>query len=115
MSNTRLLILHPDATERAMLITMLRGLGHRIEEAPSDRAAIQVLDREPADLVLACTDPSDPDRMEFLDYLRRNHPQSRSILLLTRPSFECARDATRRGAASVLSLPVAGYPLRAAV
>jgi len=115
MRHTRLLIVHPDAPTRALMTSMLQSMGPRIEEAANDRAAVRMLEQEPADLVLAAAEPSDPDALEFLNYLRRKHPTVMVIVVFASPHAERCREAMIRGAASVLRFPLPATHLRAAV
>jgi two-component system response regulator HydG len=59
MHKFRILILHPDPAGRALLIAMLESLGHDLEEADDDRAAVRLLERGGIDLVLAGVEPAD--------------------------------------------------------
>jgi DNA-binding NtrC family response regulator len=94
---------------------MLHTLGHRISEASCDRTAVRMVEQDPPALVLAAVEPTDPDALELLGYLRRKHPKVRTILLFPGPHAERTRDALQRGAVSVLRFPVAANHLRAAV
>ncbi len=115
MSSTRLLIVHPDPSIAAMMTSMLQTLGHRIDDAPNDRTAVRMLEHAPVDLVLAATDPDDPDALEFLALLRRKYPVTPVILLFPTAHPERSREASLRGALSVLRFPLPANVLRAAV
>jgi DNA-binding NtrC family response regulator len=115
MSQTQLLIVHPDPSARALMASMLRSLGHRITEAACDRTALRMVEQDPPSLVLSAVEPTDPDALELLGYVRRKHPDVRTILLFPLPHAERTRDALQRGAFSVLRFPVAANHLRAAV
>ena len=52
---------------------MLKSLGHIIEEATTDRAAVRSMERNDIDLVLAGVDPLDAEALELLMYVRRKH------------------------------------------
>jgi DNA-binding NtrC family response regulator len=111
-----LLIVHPDASVRSLMTSMLQSLGHRIIEAPNDRAAVRMLEHEPAHLVLAgWPEAAEADALEFLTYLRRKHPQVAVVLLWDSPHPERLREALQRGASSVLKFPLPATHLRAAV
>jgi two-component system response regulator HydG len=115
MSQSRILIVHPDPSVSALMTSMLQTLGHRIDEAANDRAAVRLLEHEPVSLIMAGTDPNDPDALEFLIYLRRKHPQLPVILLFPMNHPERTREALQRGAVSVLRFPLPATHLRAAV
>ena len=115
MNQARVLIVHPEPSILALLGSMLQSLGHQIEEATNDRAAVRRLDRGGVDLVIAGVDPFDPEALELLSYSRRKHPQVPVVLLFPGPNPEKAREATRMGAATVLRFPMPATELRAAV
>ena len=115
MSQARVLIVHPEPSILALLGSMLQSLGHQIDEATNDRAAVRRLDRGGIDLVIAGVDPFDPEALELLSYSRRKHPDVPVVLLFPGPSPERAREATRMGAATVLRFPMPATELRAAV
>ncbi len=116
MSNSRILILHPEPSIVALMGSMLQTLGHRIEEATHDRAAVRVLEQlGPFQLILAGIEPSDPDALEFLEYARRKYPKTPIVLLFPGPHPERAREALQRGACSVLRFPMPATQLRATV
>lgn len=115
MSHTRILIVHADPSIAALMTSMLQTLGHKIDEAPNDRAAVRMLEHSPVDLVLAGADPDDADALEFLSYLRRKAPNVPVILLFSSAHPDRMREAQVRGAAAVLRFPVSANVLRAAV
>ena len=61
MHKLRILILYPDPAGLALLTSMLKSLGHIIEEATTDRAAVRSMERNDIDLVLAGVDPLDAE------------------------------------------------------
>jgi two-component system response regulator HydG len=115
MSQYRLLIVHPDASVRTLLGSMLQALGHHIEEACNDRVAVRLLDQAPVHLVIAGVEPDDPDALELLSYARRRYPGLPVVLLFPNLQTEKVREALQWGAASVLRFPVSATHLRAAV
>ncbi len=115
MSDTRLLIVHPEPSASALMASMLQSLGHRIEVTTSDRAAMKLLEQGRADLVLVGVDPCDADALELLQYLRRKYPRTPVILLFTAPHPDRLREAQQRGATAILRFPMAANHLRAAV
>ena len=115
MHKLRILILYPDTAGLALLTSMLKSLGHIIEEATTDRAAVRSMERNEIDLVLAGVDPLDADALELLMYVRRKHREVPVILLFPRLHPERAKEALRLGAMAVLKYPVPAAELRAAV
>jgi two-component system response regulator HydG len=115
MQKLRILILYPDPAGLALLTSMLKSLGHVIEEAANDRAAVRLMERNAIDLVLAGVDPLDNEALELLSYVRRKHREVPVILLFPRLHPERAKEALRLGAMAVLKYPVPAAELRAAV
>src|SRR5262245_30568082 len=112
MSHTRVLIVHPDSSVRALLGSMLQANGHRIEEAPSDRAAVRMLEQSPVELVVLGSGTGRDEWLDFLSYARRKHPRVPVVLVLAEPLPERVREALQWGAASVLRYPLPANHLR---
>ena len=115
MRQNRVLLVHPEASVRALLTSMLQTLDCQIEEASSDRVAVRKLDPAPVDLVLAACEPADPEALDLLAYLHRKHPNVPCVLLFASPHPDRVRVALDEGAASVLRYPLPADALRAAV
>jgi two-component system response regulator HydG len=115
MSKARILIVHPDSSALALLTSMLKSLGHEIDEAANDRVAVRLMERGGVDLMLAGVDPADVEALELLSYMRRKHRQVPVLLLFSTPMPERAKEALRQGALAVLRFPVPATELRAAV
>lgn len=115
MSKVRLLIVHPEPSALTLLTSMLKSLGHEIDEAANDRVAVRLMERGGIDLMLAGVNPSDADALELLAYMRRKHRQVPVIFLFPSPNPARAKEALRLGAMTVLRYPVPATELRAAV
>ena len=115
MRKFRILIVCPEPQGLSLLTSMLKSLGHIIEEAPTDRAAVRFMERNPINLVLASVDPGDAEALELLTYIRRKHSDVPVILMFARVHPERAKEALRLGAMAVLKYPVPAAELRAAV
>jgi two-component system response regulator HydG len=115
MHKLRILILYPDPAGLALLTSMLKSLGHIIEEATNDRVAVRLMERNDIDLVLAGVDPGDGEALELLSYVRRKHREVPVVLLFPRLHPDRAKEALRLGAMAVLKYPVPAAELRAAV
>jgi two-component system response regulator HydG len=115
MRKFRILIVCPEPEGLALLTSMLKSLGHLIEEAATDRIAVRLMERDPINLVLASVDPADSDALELLAYVRRKHSGIPVILMFPRVHPERAKEALRLGAMAVLKYPVPAAELRATV
>ncbi len=115
MNKSRLLVVHPEPSALNLLTSMLKSLGHEIDEAANDRVAVRLMERGGVDLMLAGVNSVDADALELLAYMRRKHRQVPVILLFSNPNPERAREALRLGALTVLRYPVPATELRAAV
>src|SRR5436305_5249454 len=98
MRKFRILIVCPEPGGLALLTSMLRSLGHFIEEAATDRVAVRLMERNTVDLVLASVDPDDADALELLTYVRRKYVDVPVILMFRRFHSERAKKALRLGA-----------------
>ena len=94
---------------------MLRSLGHPIEQADSDPAAVRRVERGGIDVLLAGVDPTQPDSLELLSYVRRKHPGLPVLVLLDSAHHEREREAFKLGATAILRYPLPAGELRAAV
>src|SRR5271166_2633022 len=115
MRKFRILIVCPEPQGLSLLTSMLKSLGHIIEEAPTDRAAVRFMERNPINLVLASVDHGDAEALELLTYVRRKQPDVPVILMFGRVHPDRAKEALRLGAMAVLKYPVPAAELRAAV
>jgi len=115
MRKFRILIVCPEPGGLALLTSMLRSLGHLIEEAATDRLAVRLMERNTVNLVLASVDPGDAEALELLSYVRRKHTGVPVILMFPRLHPDRAKEALRLGAMAVLKYPVPAAELRAAV
>ena len=114
MSKARILIVHPEPVRPGPAASMLKSLGHEIDEAANDRVAVRLMERGGVDLMLAGVDPADADALELLAYMRRKHRQVPVILLFPTPMPDRAR--RRCGSAPGRpEYPVPATELRAAV
>src|SRR5262249_13650014 len=112
MPKFRILILYPDPAGLALLTSMLKSLGHIIEEATSERMAVHLMERTDIDVVLAGVDPAERDALELLRYLRRMHREVPVVLLFPRLHPARAKEALRLGAMAVLRYPLPAAELR---
>ncbi len=109
-----ILIVNSDPSTQSLLASMLQSLGHSIEDAQNDRAAVRRLERGGIHLVISAVDPVDPDALELLSYLRRKHAKTPILLLFPNLTCDRAREATKLGG-TVLRYPTPATELRASV
>jgi DNA-binding NtrC family response regulator len=114
MTQSQILIVHPESSTQSLLASMLQSLGHGIEEAANDRAALRRVERGNVGLVISAVDPADPEALELTSYLRRKHPRVPILLLFANPACDRGREATRLGA-TILRYPAPAMELRASV
>ncbi len=115
MSHARILVVHPEPATIALISSMLQTLGHKIEEADSDRVAARMLAQHEFDLVVAGINPNDPDGLEILSHIRRKHPHTACVTLFPDSPCDRSKDAIRLGAAAALKFPTSANTLRAVV
>jgi two-component system response regulator HydG len=115
MSKARILIVHSEPSALTLLSSMLKSLGHEIDEAANDRVAVRLMERGGVDLMVAVADPTDVEALELLSYMRRKHRSVPVLLLFSSPMPERAKEALRQGALAVLRFPLPATELRAAV
>jgi len=115
MSKSRILIVHPEHSALTLVSSMLKSLGHEIDEAANDRVAVRLMERGGVDLMLAGVDPADADALELLSYMKRKHRQVPVLLLFSSPQPERSKEALRQGAMAVLRFPLPATELRAVV
>lgn len=101
-----------------------RGLRHALEEqgghlivaeVSSCREALQVLQREHLDVLIACVELDDQNGMYLIHTARRQQPELRCLLLSEAESEEELYMAFKVGAAGYFSKMIAPEPLLAAV
>jgi two-component system response regulator HydG len=115
MSQSRIVIVHPDPSARAILSSMLKSLRHVIDEAANDRVVVRLLEQGGVNMIVAGVKPVDPEALELLAYVRWKYRDLPVILLFPGAHPERTKEALRLGARAVLRDPVSAHELRAAV
>lgn len=111
---TILLLEDDDDLRRAYrLVLSARGLEPR--EAGTAREALEILEEEAPDVVVADLGLPDSDGPELLRSLRDAAPETRLLVLTGEASRETARRCRRLGADRVLVKPVDASDLEAAI
>ena len=105
MHKLRILILYPDPAGLALLTSMLKSLGHIIEEATNDRVGVKLMERNNIDLVLAGVDPLDGEALELLTYVRRKHREVPVILLVSAAASRTGQGGAAAGSDGRAQVP----------
>jgi len=110
----RVLIVDDSRLIRELAYDALEGRV-RLECCESGEAALEALQREPADLVLSDLAMEGMSGLELLERVRREHPETDFIVITAHASIESAVRALRMGAADYLQKPIQPEQFRAVV
>lgn len=103
MSN--ILIVDDEQSYRQLLSLVFDGDGHNIRTATNGREAIELLQSEPADLIISDVKMPDMDGIEMLRTVRSTLPDLGVILMTAFASVETAREAFKLGADDFIQKP----------
>lgn len=116
MSFHQLVIVHPENSVRALMSSMLRSMGHKIEEAVGEQGVLDLIEERRADLLLVSSDRvAGLDPLNLLSQVRRKYPHLPVLMFTSEPKADRAREVMLRGARSVLRFPIPANQLRAVV
>jgi DNA-binding response OmpR family regulator len=102
----RVLVVDDDALVLEALTRMLRRTGHEVHTASDFRAALEVLAREPVDLVLTDLVMPGGSGIDLLREIRTSHSDVPVIVLTGEPGVASAMKALEYGAFRYLAKPV---------
>jgi len=103
MSN--ILIVDDEQSYRQLLSLVFEGDRHQIRTATNGRDAIELIKREPVDVVLTDVRMPDMDGIELLRSAREFQPDIGVILMTAFASVETAREAFKLGADDFIQKP----------
>ena len=103
------LVIDDDETIRHFLPRELKAEGYQVLTADSGRAGLQILEKEPADLVLLDIRLPDLSGIQVLEKIRAQWPDQIVVMLTGEPEHETAVQAMRLGARDYLTK---GKPIR---
>jgi DNA-binding NtrC family response regulator len=106
MTPARLLIVDDDAGQRSLLESFLRPQGFVTTTAASGEAALQLLAREPFDLVISDVRMPGMSGLETLRRARQTHPHLPVLLVTAFGDIRSAVEAMRDGAVNYLAKPI---------
>jgi two-component system response regulator PilR (NtrC family) len=101
----RILVVDDERSMRELLAIVLRREGYEVLLAETGRTAIEVLDREPVDLLISDIKMPDVSGVEVLRAAKRADPDILGIMITAFASTETAVEAMRLGACDYLSKP----------
>lgn len=105
-SKTSILVVDDDKAHRTMLRTLMTGWGYAITEADDGSAAMEMVRRQPYDLVLMDIRMLKVSGLEALEGIRDYNPSIPVILMTAYSSVETAVDALKNGAYDYLTKPL---------
>src|SRR5436309_8927489 len=103
------LVIADDQTIRHFLPRELKAEGYQVLTADSGKAGLQLLEKEPADLVLLDIRLPDLSGIQVLEKIRAQWPDQIVVMLTGEPEHETAVQAMRLGARDYLTK---GKPIR---
>src|SRR6267378_6030242 len=103
------LVIDDDETIRHFLPRELKAEGYQVLTADSGKAGLQILEKEPADLVLLDIRLPDLTGIQVLERIRAQWPEQMVVMLTGEPDHETAVQAMRLGARDYL---IKGKPIR---
>jgi len=103
MSN--LLIVDDEQSYRQLLTLVFETEGYKVRTAKNGREAVEILQVEPADLVISDVRMPDMDGIELLSAAREILPDMGVVLMTAFASVETARDAFKLGADDFIQKP----------
>lgn len=103
MSN--ILIVDDEQSYRQLLSLVFEGDGHTIRTATNGREALEMLQHEPADVVISDVRMPDMDGIEMLSAVRETQPDLGVVLMTAFASVETAREAFKLGADDFIQKP----------
>jgi two-component system, NtrC family, response regulator PilR len=103
MSN--ILIVDDEQSYRQLLTLVFESDGHTVRTATNGREALDVIQSEPADVIISDVKMPDMDGIEMLRAVRETQPDLGVVLMTAFASVETAREAFKLGADDFIQKP----------
>lgn len=113
--NMRVLVVDDDLDMREALGTIFSEQGQTCETAPNARAALEIIDDRPFDVVVCDVRMEGMSGLDLLERVKKLRPQLPMILITGAGQIEDAVDAIKRGAFQYVTKPCDADRLRALV
>jgi DNA-binding NtrC family response regulator len=104
-STQSLLVVDNENTTRDICKAVAAGAGFQVFTASNTEEALEILDRQPIDIVLADLQVPQMGGLELLKRIRANNPESAVIMLTQYGTIKTAIEATKLGAADYIAKP----------
>ena len=101
-----ILVVDPDPDLRARFGTVLENQGHRVLSADGGDAALEVLRREPIDLIFSDLWIKPHGGIQLLERLKQDHPQIMIIMMTEKATTDSVIESLRKGAQDYLIKPI---------
>ncbi len=102
----KILVVDDDETVRRSYLRSLSGAYRDLQAAGDGEAALQAMEREPADVVLLDLRMPGPDGLSVLRTIKQRWPDSQVVIITGYPSIETVKEAVELGAQNYLAKPV---------
>ena len=102
-----ILIVDDEEVVRLSHLRSLEGSNCNTRAAGDGREALQVMENDPADVVLLDLRMPDLDGMDVLKAIKQRWPESQVVVITGYPCIETAKQAVRLGAFNYLTMPLA--------
>ena len=102
-----ILIVDDEEVVRLSHLRSLEGSNCSTRAAEDGREALEVMEQDPADVVLLDLRMPDLDGMDVLKAIKQRWPESEVVVITGYPSIETAKEAVRLGAFNYLTKPLA--------
>jgi len=101
----RVLVVEDDAHLLGILVNLLERLGHSVRGTTVPPRALQLLEQEPADVILSDLRMPEMDGLSLMRAVLARHPDAKVVVMTGFASGDDAASAVRDGAYSCLAKP----------
>ncbi len=102
---SKLLIVDDEQSYRQLLTLVFESDGHQIRTAMNGREALEMLEAEPAEVIITDVRMPDMDGIELLRHVRESHPDTGFVLMTAFATVDTAREAFKLGADDFIQKP----------
>lgn len=114
-SHPRILLLEDETTLAKGLQLVLREGGYEVDWAETGRHALELVQRQPYDLIVADLCLPDQDGLEIIQAVKQHHPQTKFIVITAYATVASAIEAFKLGTSDYLEKPFTEQEIMAAI